>query len=473
MSVQSCISQSARVRCLLAHLFRRSHVVTDLPAARSVCWQCIAVTTSVYPTQSRPVRHITARRVIWKNTFTTDPTMQSQWLFLGLVVLGVIDLTVSYDVWTLAAANSKFALRLYDKIVKDSTGDNVFFSPFSISTALAMTYSGARGQTAREMCQTLEFCQLQFDIHAVFRNTLASLNRAHSQYTLTLANAVFVKRGYHTFPSFRNLLTNSYSAGFRELDFHGDPSGSAQYINDWVEQRTNNKIKDIVSAEDVKLAALALVNAIYFKGSWKYPFDEGYTKKSPFHVSPTLAPSVKMMIQTAEFKHSQNKQLDCQILEMPYEGDRLAMYILLPTAVDGLAALESKLTIASVTSALAGVTSQTMSVAIPRFKMTVEATLPAVLKAMGMKRAFKQIANFSGMSQNRPLWVSDVIHKAFIGVDEIGTEATAATVVVMTWRSKPLPLRQDFAADHPFVFLIRDNVTGSILFLGRVMNPSA
>ena len=324
------------------------------------------------------------------------------------------------------------------------------------------------------MSETLGFSKLQFNVHSAFQETLESMSENESVYTLTLANGMFLKQGYYTYPSFRSLLADKYSAGYKELDFDRYPSVCAKYINDWVAYTTNNNIENIVSADDLKLATLALVNAIYFEGSWKNPFDETNTKHAKFHVpsSSSRVPLVNMMIQTADFRYSQNDQLDCQILELPYEGDRLAMYILLPTEKDGLAALERNLTIGSVTSALAGLGTQRISVAIPRFEMHVDVKLSHILKEMGMKRLLSETANLSGMSKQRSLWVTDVIHKAFIGVDEKGTEAAAATAVVVTRRSNPLPLRKDFTANHPFLFLIRDNDTGSILFLGRLVNPS-
>ena len=214
------------------------------------------------------------------------------------------------------------------------------------------------------------------------------------------------------------------------------------------------------------------IRVAYFKGQWKCPFDPYRTDVAPFHVSSSESTQVNMMIQTARFRYSLNRRLNCQILELPYRGNRLAMYILLPRKFDGLASLESKLTFSSITSAIAQLRPRRISVAIPRFEMTVGKNLPEVLKAMGMKLAFTPAADFTGISSStRPLYISEVIHKAYIGVDEEGTEAAAATVVVATYGSTP-PSQKKFVADHPFVFLIRDKVTGSILFFGRLVIPS-
>ena len=336
-----------------------------------------------------------------------------------------------------------------------------------------MTYAGARGQTAKEMCQVIRLCRLKYNVRALFDATLASLNAALGRYTLSLANGVFVDTGFTLRLSYRSVLSNCYSASFKQLDFSGDPEEAANYINQWVEDRTNEKIQDIVSEGDVKGAALALANAIYFKGTWKCGFDPDRTAVAPFRVSSSESTHVNMMTQTARFRYSLNRRLNCQILELPYRGHRLAMYILLPKNVDGLASLEHKLTIYSITSAFAQLRPRRVSVAIPRFEMTVGKKLPEVLKTMGMNLAFTTAADFTGISPVRPMFVSDVIHKAFIGVDEKGTEAAAATVVIIRKGPPPAPLNQKFVADHPFVFLIRDRVTGSILFLGRLMNPSA
>ncbi|KAI0216492.1 Serpin B6, partial [Lamellibrachia satsuma] len=298
--------------------------------------------------------------------------MRNHLIFLGaILIIGAIDVTSSYNVWRLARANGNFAFCMYSKIIQGEAGKNDFFSPFSVSTALAMTYAGARGQTAREMCRVLGFCPLKFNVHAMFRSTLGSMNAAQDQYTLALANGIFVDKNLSIRLSFRSFLAKYYSAGFKVLDFHGDSEGTAGYINEWVEDRTNDKIKDIVSKEMIDLADMALVNAIYFKGQWKCPFNPDITRTAMFQMSSDEEGPVKMMIQTARFRYSLNRRLDCQILELPYCGDRLAMYILLPTRTDGLASLERKLTFNSVNSALTKLRRRRLSVAVPVFEMTV------------------------------------------------------------------------------------------------------
>lgn len=330
-----------------------------------------------------------------------------------------------------------------------------------------MTYSGARGPTAYEMCLVLGFCRLTFNVHAMFRVTLESLNSPDSQYALLLANGLFVNDRFNILPSFTNLLATYYSAGFETLDFNNDAAGSADYINQWVEERTNDKIQNLLKPGQVQDSPQVLVNTIYFKGDWKCQFSR--TTQAHFHTSNSKQSMVKMMLQTAKFGYSENDFLQCQILELPYCGDRLAMYILLPRETEGLASLESKLTFKTVTSALAKVRKQKLKVGIPKFDITKDLGLVPILNSMGIKRAFTPSADFTGISTTSLLFVKDVIHKAFVKVDEKGTEAAAATAVVW-WLSLP-SVNAQFLADHPFVFLIRDQTTGSILFLGRLVQP--
>ena len=327
-----------------------------------------------------------------------------------------------------------------------------------------MTYAGARDKTAYEMCLVLGFCPLSFNVHATFAALLRSLNSPQATYKLALANGMFVNDKFNIIPSFTNLLSACYSAGFKSLDFNNDAGGSAEYINQWVEDRTNGKITDLVSAGLVQGSPLVLVNTIYFKGDWQCRFTR--TTQANFHLTETKTKLVKMMLQTATFGYAVDHDLQCQILELPYDGCRVSMYVFLPLETEGLASLESKLTFQSATAALAMLRKRRLSVGIPKFEIRVELDLPPLLSSMGMNRAFTPAAEFGGISSVRPLFVKDVIHKAFIKVNETGTEAAAATAVVFVLSSLP-PLRADFLADHPFLFLIRDEMTGSILFLGR------
>ena len=337
-----------------------------------------------------------------------------------------------------------------------------------------MAYAGARGSTATEMLKVLRFGPLQSKLHETFHATLLSMNKGQGDYyNLTVADAMFVHKHFPTIKEFRKLIAANYMAGIKELDFSGDPTGTAKFINKWISDWTEEKIKDVVTPDMIQTSVIALVNTIYFRGLWTLPFNPDATTVAKFDVSPGYSTKARMMVQTARFRYGLNRRLRCQILELPYEGDRLAMYILLPTDRYGLAELEKKLTFNTVTQALARLWHRRMSVAIPKIKMTVLAKrIPKKLENMGMKKLFTLSADFTGISHVRPLFVSDVIHKAFVDIDEVGTEAAAATVVLFS-RSLPQSIHKDFTVDHPYLFLIRDSITGSILFLGRVVLPES
>ena len=325
-----------------------------------------------------------------------------------------------------------------------------------------MTYAGARGRTASEMRRVLGFRRLY--VHNSFRSILKALRKTKGQYTLAVANRLFAQRKFKILKTYKRLLYRKYFAGLNVLDFSRNPSGAAAFINRWIKKNTNKKIKKMVKARDLRNAVLVLANAIYFQGFWKVPFNKKYTKPGIFH-SIHRRKKVPMMHLTAEFAFSKNRYLNCLILELPYKGQRLSMYVFLPKKRNGLKYLEKKLNYRSVTSALDKLYKTKIAVTLPKFKMTMKMQLRKMLMAMGMRRAFTHL-DFFGIARGGGMKIADVIHKAFIKVDEKGTEAAAAAVVIMA-RSRP----PRFVADHPFLFLIRDNRTGSILFLGRIVKP--
>jgi serpin B len=367
--------------------------------------------------------------------------------------------------------NTEFALSLYGRL--RGRDGNLFFSPYSISTALAMTCEGARGQTADEMAKALHFTPDRDRLRAAFAALLAQTRAGkEGDYQLSVANALWGQSGIGFLPDFLNHTRESYGAGLREVDFAGSTEAARQAINAWVEQQTKDKIKDLlppgVLTGDTRLV---LTNAIYFKGFWALQFKKSATKEEPFRTAgggPVKAP---LMHQTGDFKYADGG--DFQALELPYRGDDLSMVVLLPKKADGLAALEQKLTGPNLRAWLGKLRKQEVQVALPKFKMTREFNLNATLKALGMRRAFVPGgADFSGMagSVGRKLFIQAVVHKAFVDVNEQGTEAAAATAVGVATTSEPPP-PPVFRADHPFVFLIRDNRSGSALFLGRLTNP--
>ena len=367
--------------------------------------------------------------------------------------------------------NNKFAFDLYSQ-VKQNDG-NLFLSPFSISTALAMTYAGARGNTETQMAETLHFSLTQERLHPAFLTLMQELqaDSARSGYELSIANALWGQEGYKFHEAFIDITKNYYEAGFKEVDFVKNTESTRQTINRWVEEKTKDKIKELIKPDILtELTRLVLTNAIYFKGKWMSQFKKESTKPAPFELTNGEKVELPMMNQAKEFNYSENDTV--QILEMPYEGNKLSMVIFLPKEKKGIRGLENLLKAENVKDWLSTLRKQEVIVSLPRFKMTSEFLLNEALKSLGMADAFDmKLANFSGMTPDPVgLYISKVIHKAFVDVNEEGTEAAAATAVVMTLRGMPEP-KPVFRADHPFIFIIRDKSSDSILFIGRVMDP--
>ena len=368
--------------------------------------------------------------------------------------------------------NNPFAFDLYNRLAKEHPG-NIFFSPYSISTALAMTYAGARGQTEKEMAQVLHFGLPQPDLHRSFGGLAARLHGDNKKggYQLQIANRLWGQTGYVFDPAFLQVTRDSYRAGFAQVDFVQQREAARQTINNWVEQQTNNKIKDLIGPDALNdLTRLVLTNAIYFKGTWTSPFEEQLTKDAPFKVTTDQEVMVPLMCQTGLFSSGDAENV--QILDMPYGDGTLSMLILLPKRIDGLADVEKGLTVETLNRLSSTMNPRMLMVYVPRFSMTSEFGLGDTLASMGMPSAFGPGADFTGMNPSGELFVSFVIHKAFVDVNELGTEAAAATAVGMMGAAFP-ESPPTFRADHPFLFLIRHNPTKSILFLGRVVNPKA
>lgn len=371
----------------------------------------------------------------------------------------------------LVEGNTAFAVDLYREI---RTADgNLFFSPFSISTALAMTFAGARGETAAQMAEVLHFEAP--DLHDAFARLNARLTAAEEPggVRLAVANALWPQAGYAFLEKFIALLREKYASELVALDYQQDPEAARAEINSWVEARTEAKITELIPAGILKtLTRLVLVNAIYFKGSWKSRFEKGLTKDMPFRTGSGEVVRVPTMRQVGEFAYQEFD--DVQVLELPYSGCALSMVIVLPKKEDALEELESTLTAATLsrwTKAL-GKASEVVGIHLPRFHAESACLLTDILQRLGMTDAFDMdLADFSGMDGRKAwLYVSIVLHKAFVDVDEEGSEAAAATAVVMDVRGSSGP-RTVFRVDRPFLFLIREMETGSVLFLGRVVDP--
>ncbi len=373
---------------------------------------------------------------------------------------------------TVVAGNNKFALELYGKL--ESQQGNLFLSPYSISTALAMTCAGARGQTEKQMAEALCFAPMKNEqFHKVFGEIIKQLNASGEKggYELVVANALWGQKDYKFLPEFLTLVRENYGGDLQQVDFAAQTEEVRKTINAWVESKTKDKIKELIKPGMLdSMTRLVLTNAIYFKGKWASPFKPERTQDSPFVLLDGQKVNVPTMNQTSKFGYMETN--DIWVLEMPYVNNDLSMVILLPKKVDGIKDLEKELVSDNLAGWLARIHKREVQVFFPRFKMASEFGLAKVLSAMGMPDAFSGKADFSGMTGNRDLFISAVVHKAYVDVNEEGTEAAAATGVTMKLTSirEPLPV---FRADHPFIFLIRDNQTGSILFLGRVTNPAS
>lgn len=375
----------------------------------------------------------------------------------------------------LARENSAFAFDLYGKL-SDPEG-NLFFSPYSISTALAMTQAGARGETEKQMAKVLHFSQPEKELNAAFAQLQGRLKEAQGddKVTLAIANSIWPGEQYKILDSYKDTLKSNFGVSVAPLDY-GKTEEARVTINNWVEKKTHDKIKDLIGpgvlTPDVKLT---LVNAIYFFGKWQAAFDPKQTTDADFQVSPGKKETVSMMARTGEYSYAEQKYF--QILQVPYQEAELSMLIVLPKKGDGLHMVEAMLSGKNLAEWKTQLTEKKVVVQLPKFKMTWGAQdITGSLKKLGMTEAFNASrADFSGMDGDpHGLYVGLVLHKAFIDVSESGTEAAAATAVTMMTAMAPMgPPPPVFRADHPFFFLIQENQTGSILFMGRVVDPKA
>ncbi len=372
------------------------------------------------------------------------------------------------DVQALVAGNTAFALDLYRELGGDE--GNLFFSPYSISASLGMTYAGARGNTEAQMAQALHFALDQSLLHPAFASVGAWLRAVQDkgEVRLRVANSLWPQEGYPLLDEFLALTEQFYGVAITPLNYN-EPEVARQRINAWVEERTEGKIEDLIPPGTL-LALLVLVNAIAFKGNWARQFDEALTQDAPFWLGPGNQVRVPLMQQLGTFGYAQLD--DLFILELPYAGGDVSMVILLPAAIDGLAALEDSLSVERLRRWMGRLRESEVQVYLPRFKMKCGFRLSGRLKAMGMTDAFDDLADFSGIDGTHSLYISAVFHEAYVDVNEEGTEAAAATAVVVAPKGIPLP-SPTFRADHPFVFLIQEKATESVLFVGRVVNPAS
>ena len=386
---------------------------------------------------------------------------------------------VTPEMKTLVAGQNAFATELYARL--RSQNGNLFFSPHSISVALTMTWSGAAGPTADEMAAVLHLPAEKGKTGRIATIQAAASLQKHlkaiggGKFQLNVANALWGQRGYPFKDDFLTLIKTNFDGGLAQVDFSNEPVARAA-INSWAEAQTQDKIKDLIAPGILTpITRLVLANAIYFKAAWAESFKVAATKKALFHHTADKAVEAEMMNQTGSFAYSDAGAV--RILEMPYDGQAISMAILLPARVDGLEELESGLSAENLAGWLGQLKRERVHVSMPKFTVAAGRELAGTLMAMGLNLAFDaDRADFSGMtnSATEPLHISDVAHKAFVDVNEEGTEAAAATAVTMrTWGgAMPAVKPIEFVADHPFLFLIRDMTTGDILFMGRLVDPT-
>lgn len=383
------------------------------------------------------------------------------------------------DLAPLVEGNTAFATDLYQHL---STQDgNLFVSPYSISVALAMTYAGAAGDTATEMESTMHFGLSQAELHPAF-NRLGIELQARTEidtedddgepFEFSIANSIWAEKTYEFLPSFLETLARNYGAGARLVDYINNPEGARLAINGWVSDETNDRIPELLPQGVINnMTRLVLTNAIYFKASWTEPFPGEATRDGDFHLLSGSTVSTPMMHTFGTRRLEYAEGPGYQAIELPYTGDEVAMLVILPDE-GGFAEFEASFDwerLEQVVSALSG---DEVSVALPKFEFSSDVPLKQVLTALGMTTAFEpDVADLSGMDGTRNLYIQDVLHKAFVAVDEEGTEAAAATAVVVGVTSAPMDPKA-FEADRPFIFVIRDRITGSVLFLGRVVDPT-
>jgi serpin B len=394
-------------------------------------------------------------------------------MFLALTApISVLATEAQPDVGSLVRDNTEFALDLYGKLAaKDG---NLVFSPYSISVALGMTYAGARGTTEKEMAAALHFSLSQSELHPAFEKLTRQMKDSERDgIRLSVANAIWPQKGAPLLNDYLSLVKQHYGVQITALDYCNARDSACETINSWVKDKTENRITGLLRPSDLSdRTRLVLVNAVYFKGKWALPFTADITQPMPFRISSDRTIQAPMMKRKMECRYADLPELD--IVELPYADGSVSMIVLLPKTPDGIQSLERELSAGRLTEWQRALKRLEVFVLLPRFKATCKFGLNAPLASMGMADAFSDTrADFSGMDgQPHRLAISTVVHQAFVEVNEDGTEAAASTAVAMA-ATAVLAKPRVFCADHPFVFLIQEKRTNSILFVGRLCDPSA
>ncbi|XP_053570628.1 leukocyte elastase inhibitor isoform X1 [Bombina bombina] len=377
---------------------------------------------------------------------------------------------------SLTAANGTFAIDLFKKLNEKDNTSNVFFSPMSISSALAMVFLGAKGNTAAQMSKVLQFSKAE-DVHAGFQSLIFEINKPGTDYLLRTANRLYGEKSFTFLEEFLGKAVKHYHADVKAVDFAGKSEDCRKEINDWVETKTEGKIQDLLPDGSVDaLTRLVLVNAIYFKGNWATQFDKAATQEMPFRLNKNETKPVQMMYKKAKYPMTYVGDLFTKVIELPYVNNELSMLVFLPDDIEdgttGLEKLEQELTFEKFMEWTNPevLNKSEVKLFFPKFKLEDDYDLESVLSSMGMSDAFDiGRSDFSGMSGNRDLFLSKVVHKAFVDVNEEGTEAAAATGAIMMLRCAPI--RREVICDHPFLFFIIHKQSRNILFFGRFTSP--
>jgi len=389
-------------------------------------------------------------------------------IFIVISILIMGKYAYSQDIEDVVTGNNEFSFSLYDEINNEAA--NVFFSPYSISSALAMTYNGAREKTKEEMADVMNFNKNEESLSKNFSALNSHItNLTSKKIQLNIANSIWGQQDYGFEKRFLELNNKYYGAGVKEVNFKENYKSIRKDINKWVENKTQEKITDLIKSNMLDpMTRMVLVNAIYFNGKWAFPFKEEDTYEDVFYIYSECKTKTNFMERQVSLKYYEDDL--AQVVEIPYSGKSLSMMVILPKERYGMEQLEHQLNENLYHSYQKSMKTKKVKLTLPKFKITDDFELNEPLKNLGMESAFGKNADFSGMTGKKDLYISNVVHKSFVEVNEEGTEAAAATGVVMRKTSVNMD-KKEFKADHPFVFFIKDNEHDTILFMGRIMNP--
>ncbi|XP_076822175.1 leukocyte elastase inhibitor-like [Clavelina lepadiformis] len=365
--------------------------------------------------------------------------------------------------------SNNFAFNIYQTLVNDNN-ENVFLSPQSVSMTMAMVLLGADDNTAVELKRGLGYEGMSTStLHQNNHEILKKMSNMKSSVLLEIANKLFPEISYTMKEKFLESCQTFYASEIEGKDFKQEPDQARLEINQWVDDKTHGKIKDLLPAGSVNgLTRLVLANAVYFKGNWMKKFEENQTMETDFHVNESKSVKVNMMSQKEKFNISYDSELKVQVLELPYQGNEISMILLVPSERFGLSKVEEKLTSEKLDSLTSTFSKEEVIIALPRMKLEQQYDLIPTLKKMGIRDVFDEsMSKLQSMSDVPNLFVSAVMHKAFIEVNEEGTTAAAATAAGVSFMSLP----PQVICDHPFMFLIRHNPSRNVLFVGRLMSP--